>query len=266
MSNSPPPPLLEMRAIRKSFSGTEVLPGVILSLQAGEVLALLGENGAGKSTLMKILNGDYGKNGGEILLDGLPTEINSPRDAQREGIRVIYQELNDAPDLSAAENILLGQLPRRAGFIINWQEARRRASKVLATLNADFQPERPMRSLSVGQRQLVEIAKALSATTRARILVMDEPTAALTPREVEVLFETIASLKQQGVGIIYISHRLDEIERIANRVMVLRDGNVAGDAPVAQMNRREIVTMMVGREIESPTTTAWATSEHARSL
>ncbi len=248
-------PLLEMRGIRKSFSGTEVLHGVDLRLAGGEVLALLGENGAGKSTLMKILNGDYSKDAGQIVLGGEVLELRSPRDAQRVGIRVIYQELNDAPDLSAAENVLLGQLPRKSptfprSMLVNWPEAQRRAASVLSALNADFPPERPMRRLSVGQRQVVEIAKALSAPTAARVLVMDEPTAALTPREVDVLFDTIASLRKQGVGIIYISHRLDEVRQVAQRVMVLRDGNVAGVLDAADADRETIVRLMVGRKVE----------------
>lgn len=252
---TPPTPLLEMRGIRKRFSGSEVLHGVDLTLHGGEVLALLGENGAGKSTLIKILNGDYVKDAGQILLDGRPVELRTPRDAQRAGIRVIYQELNDAPDLSAAENVLLGQLPRKSrrfprSLMVDWPEAHKRAADVLGALNADFPPERSMRRLSVGQRQIVEIAKALSASTRARVLVMDEPTAALTPREVDVLFATVAALRRQGVGIIYISHRLDEVERIAQRVMVLRDGNVAGVVGAAGISRRDIVRMMVGRDLE----------------
>jgi ribose transport system ATP-binding protein len=263
--SSPPHPLLEMRAIRKSFAGTEVLHGVDLSLSAGEVLALLGENGAGKSTLMKILNGDYWKDSGEIFLDGKALDLRAPRDAQRAGIRVVYQELNDAPDLCAAENILLGRLPRRARWFpaslaVDWSAAHRRAGQVLSELNADFPPQRSMRRLSVGQRQVVEIAKALSASTAARVLVMDEPTAALTPREVDVLFDTIASLRRQGVGIIYISHRLDEVQRVAQRVMVLRDGHVAGIVDAAATSRREIVKMMVGRDVTPPPPAAPASS------
>src|SRR5438067_1254565 len=258
------PALLEMRGIRKSFSGTEVLHGVDLLLHSGEVLALLGENGAGKSTLIKILNGDYAKDVGEILLDGLPVEFRTPRDAQRAGIRVIYQELNDAPDLSAAENVLLGQLPRKSRFLVDWPQARRRAAEVLSALGADFSPDRAVRRLSVGQRQVVEIAKALSATTRARILVMDEPTAALTPREVDVLFQTIASLRRQGVGIIYISHRLEEVRRVTQRVMVLRDGNVAGVVAATEVGRREIVRMMVGRDVEESSVRAAQPPPHGR--
>ncbi len=257
----PVAPLLEMRGIRKSFSGAEVLHGVDLVLHGGEVLALLGENGAGKSTLMKILHGDYSKDAGQIFLDGRPVEFRTPRDAQRAGVRVIYQELNDAPDLSAVENVLLGQLPRKSGMfprslMVDWPAARERAAEVLATLNADFPPDRAMNRLSVGQRQIVEIAKALSASPRARVLVMDEPTAALTPREVNVLFDTIASLRRQGVGIIYISHRLDEVERVAQRVMVLRDGDVAGVVGATEISRREIVVMMVGRDMEQDASNA----------
>ncbi len=242
-----------MRGIRKRFSSVEVLKGVDLTLHEGEVLALLGENGAGKSTLMKILSGDYSRDGGEILLSGTPVQINSPRDAENAGIRVIYQELNYAPDLSVAENVLMGHLPRRPGplgsLLVDWQESYRRTGEILATLTKEIDPRDPVGSLSVGKQQLVEIAKALSGN--ARILVMDEPTAALASREVQMLFETITSLRARGVGIIYISHRLDEVEEVAQRVTVLRDGTVAGDVPLAQVTRREIVRMMVGREVET---------------
>jgi ribose transport system ATP-binding protein len=202
---------------------------------------------------MKILNGDYSKDDGDIIVEGRVVDFRTPRDAQREGIRVIYQELNDAPDLSATENILLGQLPRSAGLLVDWKTARKRANDALEALSADFNANRRIRTLSVGQRQIVEIARALSASTAAKILVMDEPTAALTPREVDVLFDTIASLQRQGVGIIYISHRLDEVDRIAQRVMVLRDGKVAGVIRAAEISRREIVTMMVGHEVKEAT-------------
>lgn len=241
-------PLLAMRGIRKSFSGVEVLHGVDLTLYGGEVLALMGENGAGKSTLMKILGGDYTRDGGSIEIDGKAVEFRSPRDAEHAGVRIIYQELNYAPDLSVAENILLGHLPRK-GFTVDWPETYRRASRVLDQLKADIDPRQTLGSLSVGKQQLVEIAKALS--TDARILVMDEPTAALTSREVHLLFETIANLRSQGVGIIYISHRLDEVEQVCQRVNVLRDGKAVGDVDMDKTSRDSIVRMMVGREVET---------------
>ena len=241
-------PLLSMRGIRKSFSGVEVLHGVDLTLHAGEVLALMGENGAGKSTLMKVLGGDYRPDGGEIFVDGSARRFASPREAEAAGVRVIYQELAYAPDLSVAENVLMGRLPRR-GWSVDWNETYRRAGEVLAQLKADIDPRQSVGELSVGQQQLVEIAKALSAN--ARILVMDEPTAALTSREVHLLFETIGNLRAQGVGIVYISHRLDEVEQITSRVLVLRDGNNVGDVEMKSTSRAQIVHLMVGREVES---------------
>ena len=242
-------PLLAMRGIRKSFAGVEVLHGVDLTLYGGEVLALMGENGAGKSTLMKILNGDYNRDGGEILFDGRAVQFSSPRDAESAGVQMIHQELAYAPDLSVAENVLMGHLPRRGGFMVDWPAAHAATSEVLARLKADFSSRDVIGGLSVGQQQLVEIAKALSR--EARILVMDEPTAALTSREVSLLFETIASLRAQGVGIVYISHRLDEVEEIADRVAVLRDGTAVGEQKMSAVTRAQIVHLMVGREVES---------------
>ncbi len=241
-------PLLAMRGIRKRFGNVEVLRGVDLTLGAGETLALLGENGAGKSTLMKILSGDYARDGGEIQINGAPVTFHNPREAQNAGVRVIYQELNAAPDLCVAENVLLGHLPSRFGMV-DWKSAHAKARDVLALLAADIDTRETMGDLSVGKQQIVEIAKAL-AFGDTRILVLDEPTAALTNREIERLFSAIGSLCQQGVGIIYISHRLDEVEQIAQRVLVLRDGGVAGDVPIAQTSRRDMVRLMVGRDVE----------------
>ena len=245
--------LLQMRGIVKRFAGVEVLHGVDLTLHAGEVLALMGENGAGKSTLMKILGGDYARDGGEIILNGQSVDFRTPSQAENAGVRVIYQELNYAPDLSVTENILLGQWPRKSGVLgkwaIDWDAAHERAAQVLARLKSDINPRELVGNLSVGQQQLVEIAKALSG--QARILVMDEPTAALTAREVHLLFETIGELRAQGVGIIYISHRLDEVEQIAQRVAVLRDGRAVGEVAMSEVSRREIVRLMVGRDVES---------------
>ena len=195
-----------------------VLKGVNFDLFSGEVHALLGENGAGKSTLIKILNGDYRRDGGQILIDGRPVAVDSPRDAERHGIRMIYQELHYAPELSVTENLLLGHLPSRHGALggplVDWKAAHALAQQSLAMLDIAIDPRTPMRKLSAVEREIVEIAKALTA--KARILVMDEPTAALTPHEVDRLFGIVQSLRNQGVAIIYISHRLDEIFQIAS--------------------------------------------------
>jgi ribose transport system ATP-binding protein len=244
-------PLLSMQHITKSFYGVRVLDDVSVELMAGETLALLGENGAGKSTLIKILNGDYQRDSGEILIHGQPVQIAEPRDAEDLGIRMIYQELHYAPELSVAENLLLGRLPRRKGalgWMIDWAETRRLAQQALALLNVDINPGTRMRDLSVVEREIIEIVKALSQN--ARIVVMDEPTAALTPPEVKRLFEIIRTLRERGVGIIYISHRLDEIFEIADSVTVLRDGKHVGTAPIAEVTHHSLVQMMVGRSIE----------------
>ncbi len=245
-------PLLQMRGIVKSFSRVEVLHGVDLTLYAGEVHALLGENGAGKSTLMKVLSGDYAPDAGEIALDGAAIQVASPREAEAAGIRIIHQELAYAPELSAGENVLLGHLPRGKGplgaWTVDWSETYRRAAEILATLKADIDVSEKMANLGVGKKQLIEIAKALSS--QVRVLVMDEPTAALTSREVALLFETIALLRARGVAIVYISHRLDEVEAIADRLTVLRDGNVVGTSTLAEISRTDIVRLMVGRKLE----------------
>ncbi|RYG75467.1 sugar ABC transporter ATP-binding protein, partial [bacterium] len=244
-------PLLEMRGIVKRFGRVEVLHGVDLTLYPGEVHALLGENGAGKSTLMKILSGDYIADGGTVSVDGKPIVVRSPREAEAAGIRIIHQELAYAPELSVAENVLLGHLPRRGGplgWVVDWPAAFKRSTEILATLKADIDPHAKMSTLGVGKKQLVEIAKALNGDVR--VLVMDEPTAALTSREVSLLFETITLLRERGVAIVYISHRLDEVEEIAQRLTVLRDGNLAGVISTTKIARTDIVRLMVGRPME----------------
>jgi len=245
------PPLLRMENIEKSFFGVPVLKKVSFELQAGEVHALLGENGAGKSTLIKILNGDYHKDGGTIYLEGQPAHIASPHEAEQLGIRMIYQELHYAPDLSVMENMLLGHLPQRSGalgkYFVDWRKTAEIAREYLGKLQVNIDPRTSMRALSVVEREIVEIVKALS--TQARILVMDEPTAALTPHEVDHLFEIVHTLREQGVAIIYISHRLDEVFRIAQRATVLRDGANVGTRRVSEVTQRELVEMMVGRDI-----------------
>jgi ribose transport system ATP-binding protein len=256
-----PVPLLQMQGIEKSFFGVRVLKGVDFDLHAGEVHALLGENGAGKSTLIKILNGDYRRDGGRILLDGQDAAIDSPRAAERLGIRMIYQELHYAPELSVTENLLLGHLPPRSGGLgrqlVDWKQAHAVAQQSLNMLDVTLDPRTPMRKLSAVEREIVEIAKALTA--KARILVMDEPTAALTPHEVDRLFGIVRALRNQGVAIIYISHRLDEIFQIAQRATVLRDGALVGTHSVTGLQKQELVRMMVGRDIGE----GWARSTAA---
>ncbi|APZ94801.1 Ribose import ATP-binding protein RbsA [Fuerstiella marisgermanici] len=240
-------PLLQMTAIEKSFPGVRALSGVDLTLQRGEVLALMGENGAGKSTLIKMLGGAHQPDAGEISIEGTPVSLSDPAAAMQAGIGVIYQEFNLIPALNAWENIFLGR--ERSGFFVAKTDERRRAAELFQRLGVDIPLDVPARQLSVAQQQLVEIAKALSQN--ARILVMDEPSAALLPQEVQKLFAIIRDLKAQGIGIIYISHRLDEIFDIADSITVLRDGQYVGHAPSAEMTRQQMIEMMVGRSIEN---------------
>ena len=248
-------PLIEMRGIVKSFPGVKALRGVSLSLRVGEVLALLGENGAGKSTLMKVLGGAHLADEGAIEIDGRETVFRSPQDSRNAGVAVIYQEFNLVPGLNAVENIFLGQEITSGGLIEQRQE-RIRAAELFARLGIAMDLDTPCGRLTTSQQQLVEIAKALAFD--ARIIVMDEPSAALTQHEVERLFEIIRDLKKQGIGVIYISHRLDEIFAIADRVTILRDGANVGERPIGELTRRTMIEMMVGRELtnEFPARTA----------
>jgi ABC-type sugar transport system ATPase subunit len=241
------PPLLAMRDIVKGFPGVQALRGVSLSLRAGEVLALLGENGAGKSTLIKVLGGAHRADSGVIQIDGRDANLQSPHEARRAGVAVIHQEFNLVPGLSACENIFLGQELTRAGFISQRQE-RRRAAELFQRLGVEIDLDTPCGKLSTAQQQLVEIAKALAC--EARIIVMDEPSAALTSHEVERLFEIVRDFRRRNQGVIYISHRLDEIFTIADRVMVLRDGANVGERPIDRISRNELIEMMVGRELK----------------
>ena len=241
-------PLLAMRGVEKSFPGVKALRGVSLKLHASEVLALLGENGAGKSTLMKVLGGAHAADAGAIEIDGQAIVFQSPRDASAAGIAVIYQEFNLVPGLTASENIFLGQEMTIRGSLIDIAGERRKAQSLFQRLGMDIDLDIPCRQLTTSQQQLVEIAKALAFD--ARILVMDEPTAALTTREVESLFKIIGELKQQGLGIIYISHRLDEIFQIADRVTFLRDGENVGDSTIKGLTRKAMIEYMVGRELK----------------
>ncbi|MBI2435172.1 MAG: sugar ABC transporter ATP-binding protein [Candidatus Hydrogenedentes bacterium] len=241
--------VLEMRDITKRFPGVLALDKTHLELRRGEVHCLLGENGAGKSTMMKILAGALKMDSGEILLDGELVDIQSPHHAQELGISMIYQEFNLSPFLSVAENIFLGREPRlgRTPFI-DWRRMYREAEEILAQIRVGLDVRRPVNTLSVAQQQMVEIAKAISVN--ARIIVMDEPSATLTDHELRALFDLIKTLRRQEIGLIYISHRLEEIFEIGTRVTVMRDGQTVATNNVYDLTRDKIIQMMVGRELK----------------
>ena len=241
------PPLLRMTDIHKRFPGVYALRGVDLELRAGEVLALVGENGAGKSTLIKTLGGAHRPDSGRVEIDGVPLVNATPQAAQRAGVAVIYQELNLAPAMRVRDNIFLGHEQTRLGWIRASQESRR-AEQLFASIGVRIDPSAICRNLSIAEQQVVEIAKALSLD--ARIIVMDEPTAALSPHEVDRLFAVIRELKARGIGVIYVSHRLNEVLEIADRVTVLRDGATVGGKPIAEITRQEMIELMVGRKLE----------------
>jgi len=238
-------PLLRASAVGKSFVGNRVLDDVDLDVMPNEVHAIVGENGAGKSTLIKILGGVYPPDGGQLFIDGKVCRLRSPRDALAAGIVVIHQELSLAPDLSAEENIFLGRFPRTVFGTVARAQIRRRAEDLFGQLGIAVDPRSRVGTLSIAQQQMVEIAKAVSI--EARVLVLDEPTAVLDERRVEVLFATIERLRAKGLGIVYISHHLEEIFRIAGKVTVLRDGRVAGVAQVSAVDQDWLVDRMIGR-------------------
>lgn len=240
-------PVLEMREITKSFPGVKALQGVSLTLHEGEVHALVGENGAGKSTLMKTLAGVYTADSGEILLRGEPVVPNGPKSMIDAGVGVIYQELNLIPYLSTAENVFLGREPRTPARTIDWRRMRSDFRALLKPFDVQISATAPARSIGPAYQQVVEIVKAMSL--HARILVMDEPTAPLTGHEVERLLDMVNRLKAQGVSIIYISHRLEEIWRIADRVTVLRDGKHVTTQPIADLTINSVIHHMVGRDL-----------------
>ena len=244
-----PEPVLEASGISKRYPGVHALDDVSLRILPGEVHAVVGENGAGKSTLMKILSGAQTPDGGSILVGGQPVTIESPRAAHDQGIITIYQELSLVNALSVGENIFLGDLPTRSGgsWQVDWPDVWRRSAELLEQVGLRIRPQTLVRELSVAQKQMVEIARALARNVR--VLILDEPTSSLTERETERLFAIIAVLKEQGVGIAYISHRLGEVFRIAQRVTVLRDGKLVGTVPVAEASEDLLVRMMVGRDL-----------------
>ncbi len=240
--------LLQVRHVHKSFDGTRALADVSLDICGGEVHALMGENGAGKSTFVKILAGLHAPDSGEILLHGRAVTLRSPAQARRHGIAMIHQELMPIPDMTVAENLLLGREPvgRFPGWI-DRHALRSEARRLLALLHVDLPVEQPMRNLSVAKMQAVEIAKALGQ--EARIVIMDEPTAALSQREAEALFAAIRVLKQRGVAIIYITHKMDEVLAIADTVTVLRDGRHVATRPAAELDAETLIRLMVGRDL-----------------
>ncbi len=238
----------EMRGISKTFPGVKALDDVGFSVAEGEIRALVGENGAGKSTLMKILNGNYKKDCGQILIDGQEVDITNPQVADANGITIIFQELNLVDELSIAENIFAGRLAKK-GKLINWKELNNRAKELLNRVSFDVDPRKLVGSLTVAEKQMVEIAKALSRNSR--IILMDEPSATLTKKELDALFEIIRDLKRSGIAVIYISHRMEEIFEICETVTVMRDGQIIGTRDVADVTSDELVEMMVGREVNS---------------
>lgn len=241
-----PPPRLSMTGVRKAFPGVQALVDARLEVRAGEVVALMGENGAGKSTLIKTLAGAHRPDAGDIRIDGVPRVFHSPNDARTAGVSVIYQELDLIPTLSARENLFLGQERSRLGWIRAGEESRR-ATELFAQLDIAIHPETPVRDLSVAQQQAVAVARALLSD--ARILVMDEPTAPLTPHEVGKLFRVVRELMARGLGIVFVSHRLDEAFEIADRITIMRDGAHIETLPKSHATRSGVIEHMVGRPL-----------------
>lgn len=242
------PFVVEMRGVEKSFPGVRALQGVQFDLRPGEVHALMGENGAGKSTLMKILTGVYQPDSGEIRVDGQPVTLPTPHAAQALGISIIHQELFLMSHLTAAQNIFIGREPRKGlGIFVDEAKLKRDAAAIFKRMRVDIDPGAEVGHMTVARQQLVEIAKALSYN--ARVLVMDEPTSALNATEVEHLFTVIDDLKRNGVGIVYITHKMDEVKRIADRVTVMRDGQYIDTLPAAATPMSAIIQLMVGREL-----------------
>jgi ribose transport system ATP-binding protein len=247
MATQDPRPVLEVSGIRKRFGAVTVLDGVQLTIRPGEIHALMGENGAGKSTLMKILAGVYQPDAGEIRVGGQPVRIGCPADARACGINLIYQELSVAANLTVAQNIFMGAEPRGRFGTVDTAQMNRRAAEVLKSLGATFAPTRIASGLSIADQQQVEIARAL--VHDSRVLIMDEPTAALSDRETERLFDVMRALRERGIAIIYISHRMAEVRMLADRVTVLRDGTWIGELTREEATPDTVVRMMVGREL-----------------
>src|SRR5258706_7322839 len=242
-------PIIELVGITKQFGAVQALRGVDLSLYGGEVHALVGENGAGKSTVVKILAGIYRPDSGTVKVGGEVIELGSPTQAQALGIAVVQEEPMLFPDLDVAENVFMGRHPRDRFGRVDWKRMHREVDQLLAPLDVSLSSHTPVQGLSIAEQQLVEIAKALSL--QARVLVLDEPTAALSSHEVDELFAIVKQLRERGVAIFFVSHRLEEVFNIADRLTVFRDGTHIITAPVSEMNTEEIIKHMVGRELSN---------------
>jgi len=240
--------ILQLSEIEKAFPGVKALDKASLNVYPGRVMALMGENGAGKSTLMKVLTGIYSRDAGEIVYQGQPAQFKGPRDSQQAGISIIHQELNLIRELTIAENIFLGREITSAFGRIDWPKMYAEADKLLARLKVKHSSKTLLGQLSLGEQQMVEIAKALSF--ESKVIIMDEPTDALTDTETEALFSVIRELREQGCGIVYIAHRLKEIFEICDDITVLRDGKFIGQCEVAQTDEDGLIEMMVGRKLE----------------
>jgi ribose transport system ATP-binding protein len=241
--------LLEVEGVSKGFPGVQALDGMHLNLRHGEVLALVGENGAGKSTLMKLLSGVYEADAGSFRLDGQPLEVSGPKDAQEQGISIIYQEFNLMPHLTVAQNIFIGREPRGGGFLLSERALNRAAAELVDRLHLPLDVRALVGNLTVAKQQMVEIAKALSYD--ARVLIMDEPTAALNDEEVQTLHDLIRRFKKPDTGVIYISHRMDELKAISDRITVVRDGQYVATLDTASTTMKEVISLMVGRALKS---------------
>ncbi len=241
-------PLLQMKHISKSFPGVKALSNVSLEVHKGEVVGLVGENGAGKSTLMKILSGVYGPDQGEILIEGKPVRFSSPKEAELAGVAIIYQELSLVPSVSVMENVLMGREPRTRLKAIDWRQMARVAAELMRQMEMPIDVRRPVEEFSVAIQQMIEIAKALSLN--ARILIMDEPTSSLSEQETKRLFDIVRRLKARGVGVVYISHKMEEIYEIADRITVLRDGQHIGTSHARELPAERMIQWMVGRKID----------------
>lgn len=248
MTTPLPSPLLSARGVTKLFPGVRALDAVDFTLRRGEIHTLMGENGAGKSTLIKVLTGVYTRDAGDIALDGASISPRSPLEAQKLGISTVYQEVNLVPYLSVAENIFLGRQPRRFGFI-NWREINRRSREALSRLDLDIEVTRPLNSYSIAIQQLVAIARALDV--QAKVLILDEPTSSLTIKEVERLFALMRRLKGEGLGLIFVSHFLDQVYAISDRFTVLRNGRLVGEYEAATLPRLELVSRMIGKDVDA---------------